>query len=301
VAVDTFEDLKGFMGRFVIDLKEQTDNITLEHVNFRNEFNSRFKEMDQLFMGSLNKFQENFRTMRGFDNPAQIKQTYEIFTKQTVEAVQAMEKRISGKIETVEVRLRDKIDGINEQLEIINAKILNLEREKRGLKEGEPDFNLFIAHKGTNILRDLDIAIEKEEGNITYKDLGAKFSFTGSRAREIHQKWIRRIRHGTTFLAYGKEGEELDALKVLKDYRTFLRAKSPSELSFESLLEEDVSVLDIPSRTRNCLGAECINTIQDLINWEERELIRTPNLGQKSINELKEKLAAHGLSLKKSD
>ena len=50
-------------------------------------------------------------------------------------------------------------------------------------------------------------------------------------------------------------------------------------------------------RSANCLKAENIYYIGDLIQRTETELLKTPNLGRKSLNEIKEVLASRGLSL----
>ena len=50
-------------------------------------------------------------------------------------------------------------------------------------------------------------------------------------------------------------------------------------------------------RSANCLKAENINYIGDLVQRTEVELLRTPNLGKKSLTEIKEVLAVHGLAL----
>lgn len=55
--------------------------------------------------------------------------------------------------------------------------------------------------------------------------------------------------------------------------------------------------LDISVRTYNCLRAEGIETVYDLIQWTEVELLKTPNLGKKSLTEIKDKLAERELSL----
>ena len=47
----------------------------------------------------------------------------------------------------------------------------------------------------------------------------------------------------------------------------------------------------------NCLKAENIYYIGDLIQRTENELLKTPNLGRKSLNEIKEVLASRGLTL----
>jgi len=58
-----------------------------------------------------------------------------------------------------------------------------------------------------------------------------------------------------------------------------------------------VEDLELTVRSANCLKAEDINYIGDLIQRSEMELLKTPNLGKKSLNEIKDVLAAHGLSL----
>jgi DNA-directed RNA polymerase subunit alpha len=50
-------------------------------------------------------------------------------------------------------------------------------------------------------------------------------------------------------------------------------------------------------RSANCLKAENINYIGDLVLKTEVELLKTPNLGKKSLTEIKEVLAQRGLSL----
>jgi DNA-directed RNA polymerase subunit alpha len=58
-----------------------------------------------------------------------------------------------------------------------------------------------------------------------------------------------------------------------------------------------VDDLELTVRSANCLKAENIYYIGDLIQRTETELLKTPNLGRKSLNEIKEILAQMGLSL----
>ena len=62
-------------------------------------------------------------------------------------------------------------------------------------------------------------------------------------------------------------------------------------------LGEAVDDLELTVRSANCLKAENIYYIGDLIQRTETELLKTPNLGRKSLNEIKEVLAAMGLHL----
>ena len=65
----------------------------------------------------------------------------------------------------------------------------------------------------------------------------------------------------------------------------------------DPLLMRPVDDLELTVRSANCLKAENINYIGDLIQRTENELLKTPNLGRKSLNEIKDVLAARGLSL----
>ena len=55
--------------------------------------------------------------------------------------------------------------------------------------------------------------------------------------------------------------------------------------------------LELTVRAANCLKAEDIYYIGDLVQRSESDLLKTPNLGKKSMNEIKSVLVQHGLSL----
>jgi DNA-directed RNA polymerase subunit alpha len=67
--------------------------------------------------------------------------------------------------------------------------------------------------------------------------------------------------------------------------------------NFDPILLRPVDDLELTVRSANCLKAENIYYIGDLIQRTETELLKTPNLGRKSLNEIKEILASRGLSL----
>lgn len=67
--------------------------------------------------------------------------------------------------------------------------------------------------------------------------------------------------------------------------------------AFDPVLLRPVDELELTVRSANCLKAENIYYIGDLIQRTENELLKTPNLGRKSLNEIKEVLASRGLTL----
>jgi DNA-directed RNA polymerase subunit alpha len=72
---------------------------------------------------------------------------------------------------------------------------------------------------------------------------------------------------------------------------------APKEAEIDPVLLRPVDDLELTVRSANCLKAENIYYIGDLIQRTEVELLKTPNLGKKSLTEIKDILATHGLSL----
>jgi DNA-directed RNA polymerase subunit alpha len=74
-------------------------------------------------------------------------------------------------------------------------------------------------------------------------------------------------------------------------------APSIPELAFNPALLKKVDELELSVRSANCLKNDNIVYIGDLIQKTEPEMLRTPNFGRKSLNEIKEVLAQMGLHL----
>jgi len=70
-----------------------------------------------------------------------------------------------------------------------------------------------------------------------------------------------------------------------------------NELEFNAALLKKVDELELSVRSANCLKNDNIVYIGDLILKSENEMLRTPNFGRKSLNEIKEVLTEMGLSL----
>jgi DNA-directed RNA polymerase subunit alpha len=89
-----------------------------------------------------------------------------------------------------------------------------------------------------------------------------------------------------------------DQLSVFGDFtrRESVGAK-PVAGGVDPILLRPIDDLELTVRSANCLKAESIYYIGDLIQKTEVELLKTPNLGKKSLTEIKEVLAQRGLSL----
>ncbi len=89
-----------------------------------------------------------------------------------------------------------------------------------------------------------------------------------------------------------------DQLGVFVDLEAEQAADAKREVAqIDPLLLRTVDDLELTVRSANCLKAENIFYIGDLIQRTESELLKTPNLGKKSLNEIKEVLSTRGLSL----
>ncbi len=98
------------------------------------------------------------------------------------------------------------------------------------------------------------------------------------------------IRRAATILA-----EQLEAFVDLRDVHQ--PEVKPDKPEFDPILLRPVDDLELTVRSANCLKAEAIHYIGDLVQRTEVELLKTPNLGKKSLTEIKDVLASRGLSL----
>ncbi len=87
----------------------------------------------------------------------------------------------------------------------------------------------------------------------------------------------------------------VDQLSAFADLKgTDMPALERATASFDPVLLKPVDDLELTVRSANCLKAENIHYIGDLVQRSETELLKTPNLGRKSLNEIKEVLSQRG-------
>ncbi len=89
-----------------------------------------------------------------------------------------------------------------------------------------------------------------------------------------------------------------DQLSVFVDFTTRdERQAAAGRQTMDPLLLRPIDELELTVRSTNCLKAENIMYIGELVQRTENELLKTPNLGKKSLVEIKDVLASHNLSL----
>jgi DNA-directed RNA polymerase subunit alpha len=69
----------------------------------------------------------------------------------------------------------------------------------------------------------------------------------------------------------------------------------------EKVLEMTVEELDLSVRSYNCLKRAGINTVEELTQKSEEDMMKVRNLGKKSLEEVQRKLSELGLALRKND
>ena len=98
------------------------------------------------------------------------------------------------------------------------------------------------------------------------------------------------IEHSATILQQQLSAfVDLDAIAV--------QEAKKDQNDFDPILLRSIEELELTVRSTNCLKAESIFLIGDLIHRSEFDLLKTPNLGKKSLNEIKDVLASKDLSL----
>lgn len=75
----------------------------------------------------------------------------------------------------------------------------------------------------------------------------------------------------------------------------------PTSSGSEKILQMTIEELDLSVRSFNCLKRASINTVEDLINKTEEDMMKVRNLGRKSLEEVVAKLAGLGYTLRKED
>jgi chromosome segregation ATPase len=140
----------------------------------------------------------------------------------------------------------------------------------------------------------LDALDEKRDH---YKQLELRNKVLGKDVQQVDQK-NKTLQQDVQYLE--KKNKTLE--KDVQYWKNFLpqhpTVATKQEINEKRLLARKIDDLELTVRSMNCLKAEGIYTVGELIKWKERELLKTPNLGKKSLREIQKALQVRGLKLR---
>lgn len=165
---------------------------------------------------------------------------------------------------------------------------------------------------------------EREQGvimcrfrrKLTLEQTAKEYGITRERIRQIEAKALRKLRRPDRISmiravprielhkeihAYTKLQEDYDLLA--KAFETLTAQKAEPGViipmaTMADILNTPLENLDLSIRSYNCLKRYGKNTLRDLVEMPESELIKVRNLGRKSVAEVKAKLAERGVNLR---
>ena len=140
----------------------------------------------------------------------------------------------------------------------------------------------------------LDALDEKRDH---YKQLERKNKVLGKDVQQVDQK-NKTLQQDVQYLE--KKNKTLE--KDVQYWKNFLpqhpTVATKQEINEKRLLARKIDDMRLTMRSTNCLKAEGIYTVGELIKWKERELLKTPNLGKKSLTEIQKALQVWGFKLR---
>ena len=140
----------------------------------------------------------------------------------------------------------------------------------------------------------LDALDEKRDH---YKQLELRNKVLGKDVQKVDQK-NKTLQQDVQYLE--KKNKTLE--KDVQYWKNFLpqhpTVATKQEINEKRLLARKIDDMRLTMRSTNCLKAEGIYTVGELIKWKERELLKTPNLGKKSLTEIQKALQVWGFKLR---
>ncbi len=178
-------------------------------------------------------------------------------------------------------------------------------------KSGELNINMKV-ERGRGY-RPVIIGASEEEQTIGRVKLDASFSPVRRVSYDVQSARVEQRTNLDKLILEIETNGTIDPEDAVRDAATILRsqlavfvdleaeeaeiATAAHEPQIDPILLRPVDDLELTVRSANCLKAESIYYIGDLIQRTEVELLKTPNLGKKSLTEIKEVLASRGLAL----
>ncbi len=194
-----------------------------------------------------------------------------------------------------------------------NVEIVNPEHHIASLTEaGELKLSLKVARGRGYVPANIQAALGEESSAIGRLKLDASFSPIRRVAYEVQNTRVEQrtdldklIIEIETNGTIEPEAAIQEAASILQDQLSVfvhlsgerVETEKPRDLEIDPILLRPIDDLELTVRSANCLKSENIYYIGDLIQRTEVELLKTPNLGKKSLTEIKDVLAVRGLSL----
>ena len=180
--------------------------------------------------------------------------------------------------------------------------------EGRAYRSSDVNKQLYLASVGANVGAPIGLIFVDSIFTPVYKvEFNVENTRVGS-TTDLDKLTMKVLTNGTIT---AKEAVSL-AAKVLNEHlKLFIDTSDKAqreeflverpEVKKEKVLEMTIEELDLSVRSFNCLKRANIDTVEDLINRSEEDMIKVRNLGRKSLEEVIQKLASLGLSLKKDE
>jgi len=183
---------------------------------------------------------------------------------------------------------------VNERLtDLHNAyRILlqNVNKLQKAVEDSNPyDYNI------KQIIEDVD-ELENDYESLTK----SVFKLVGDNYRETDER-LNKIEEIVMKLSDKVHGTKRDETILLNPFEEYLTAKEQLVASKMNLLLANVWSMEWTVRTINCLEKNKIETLKDLCSYSEKSLLKTKNVGQKTLNEIKSVLAQYDLKLREKD
>jgi len=183
---------------------------------------------------------------------------------------------------------------VNERLtDLHNAyRILlqNVNKLQKAVEDSNPyDYNI------KQIIEDVD-ELENDYESLTK----SVFKLVGDNYRETDER-LNKIEEIVMKLSDKVHGTKRDETILLNPFEEYLTAKEQFVASKMNLLLANVWSMEWTVRTINCLEKNKIETLKDLCSYSEKSLLKTKNVGQKTLNEIKSVLAQYDLKLREKD
>jgi DNA-directed RNA polymerase subunit alpha len=214
------------------------------------------------------------------------------------------------------------LKGVVMRLHNVPEVVLTLKKEGQGVVtaadiSGHADVEVInpdhvIAHLTAGGKLDMQIKVEQGRGYVSAISRVASFSPVNRVSYAVESARVEQrtdldklVMNIETNGAIDPEEAIRNAARILVDQFSVFAALEGTEPVVEKvqapkvdpILLRPVDDLELTPRSSNCLKAQSIHYIGDLIQYTENDLLRTPNLGRKSLNEIKQVLAEHNLSL----